>query len=195
PGADAAAEPGQFGAASRQPGQQVAQLRQFHLQLALAGPCPLGEDIQDQLGAVQHTGVEGLLQVAGLGGAEVVVENDQVSAGFGHLPRQFLQLAAADEIRRVRAAAPLGDDAYRLGPGGADQFLQFQAAVLQRPVARPLEVDDHQKRPLDEPITPSAVIHTSLQLYSGGCAGGPSSRRAASTSAAVMAINSSRPGW
>ena len=55
-GADAAAQPRHLGAPAGEPRQQVVQLRQFHLKLALAGARAAGEDIQDELGAVDDRG-------------------------------------------------------------------------------------------------------------------------------------------
>ena len=76
--ADAAAQPGELGAASPQPRQQVVQLGQFHLQLALPAASSAGKNIQNQLGAVNHLQVQFALQIAQLRGREVVIEDDQV---------------------------------------------------------------------------------------------------------------------
>ena len=53
-GADAAAEPRHGGAAPGQARKHVAKLRQFHLQPALARARAAREDIEDQLGPVDH---------------------------------------------------------------------------------------------------------------------------------------------
>ena len=45
----------------------MAQLGQLHLQLALEGARPLGEDVKDQTGAVQHATLEVALKITLLG--------------------------------------------------------------------------------------------------------------------------------
>ena len=55
--ADAAAQPRHLHAVPGQPRQQVVQLRQLHLQPAFAGARARGEDIEDELGAVDDLGI------------------------------------------------------------------------------------------------------------------------------------------
>ncbi len=63
-GADAAAELRHLDAASRKPRQQVLQLRQFDLELAFAGAGVAREDVEDELGSIDHPHVELAFQVA-----------------------------------------------------------------------------------------------------------------------------------
>ena len=53
-GADGALLPLQMGPHAHQAGEQILILGQLHLEPALPGAGPLGEDVQDQGGAVQH---------------------------------------------------------------------------------------------------------------------------------------------
>ena len=94
-GADAAAQPRHLHAVAGEARQQVVQLRQFHLQAAFAGAGARGEDIEDELGAVDDLGIEGLFQVALLGGGQVVVEDDDVGgAGLARPRRSSSDFAA-----------------------------------------------------------------------------------------------------
>ena len=68
-GSDAAAQAGHRRAMSGQARQQVVELREFDLQLAFPGPRAAGEDIEDQLGAVEDFTVERLFEIALLGAA------------------------------------------------------------------------------------------------------------------------------
>ena len=61
--ADAAAQARQPVAAADQPRQQVLQLRQLDLQLALAGPRPPREDVEDELGAIDRPSARGAIQI------------------------------------------------------------------------------------------------------------------------------------
>jgi hypothetical protein len=66
--ADAALLALQVGPAAHQPRGHVLQLGQLDLQLALVGPRPLGEDIEDQPGAIEHPALQHALEVALLEG-------------------------------------------------------------------------------------------------------------------------------
>ena len=74
--AAAAGLAGQVGPGAGQAGQAVFILRQFHLQHAFAGLGVLGEDIQDQRGAVDdvHVGPQALFQLAQVARGQLVVE-------------------------------------------------------------------------------------------------------------------------
>ncbi|MNO87938.1 hypothetical protein D3C76_793720 [compost metagenome] len=74
------------------------ELGQLHLQLALVGTGALGEDVQDQPGAVQNTAFERALQVTLLAGREGVIEDDQLDLLGADQVVEFLDLAAADQV-------------------------------------------------------------------------------------------------
>ena len=118
--ADAAAELRHLHTASRQARQQVLQLRQFHLQLAFAGARVAGKDIENELGAVDHSHVERALQVTLLRRRQLVIEDDQVGRTRSDSAFQLFQLSAADEGRRLGSLAPLQEfaDDGRSGAGG-----------------------------------------------------------------------------
>ena len=62
----------------------VAELRELDLGLALLGLRVLGEDVEDQPGAVDRLDLELVLEVAQLAGREVAVEDHRVGAGGLH---------------------------------------------------------------------------------------------------------------
>ena len=64
PRADAAAQPLEVGPLPDQPRQQVRELRQLDLQLALRRARALGEDVEDERGAIDHLDAERLGEVA-----------------------------------------------------------------------------------------------------------------------------------
>ena len=87
-GADAAAAghpaaglPGQRLTPAAQPRQQVLQLRQLDLRLALLAAGVLGEDVQDQRGAVDDLHLHHALQRRSWLGGELAVADDGVGAG------------------------------------------------------------------------------------------------------------------
>ena len=59
----------------------VLELRQLDLQLPLGGHRVLGEDVEDQLGAVDHPRPERVLEVALLRRIELVVDEDALGVG------------------------------------------------------------------------------------------------------------------
>ena len=65
-------------AAAGQPGQQVLQLRELDLPLALARPRAPGKNIEDELSAIDHLAIDPLFDVTELGGGQLVVENHHV---------------------------------------------------------------------------------------------------------------------
>ena len=125
PGADASPLPGEDVAKTGQPGQQVPLLGQFHLELALAGAGPLGEDVQDQHGAVQHRGITGVLDVAQLGRGQLVVKDHHVRLGVLAEEGQFRQPPGADAGGDIHVGALLHHPSDDLGSGGGRQLLQL----------------------------------------------------------------------
>src|SRR5437763_560727 len=63
-GPDAAAELRHFRAAPGEARQHVFELRQFHLQLAFAGAGMGGENVEDQLGSVDHAHINNFFDIA-----------------------------------------------------------------------------------------------------------------------------------
>ena len=146
--------PGQRRTPAAEPGNQVVQLGELDLRLALLGPGVLGEDVQDQRGPVDDLDPQPLLQVAQLAGGQLAVTDDGVRAGGLDDLDQLLDLAGADVGRAVRVAAALhqrvehdrpgrlGEPGQlghrRLGVGGGaagpdadqDDLLELQLAVF-----------------------------------------------------------------
>ena len=75
----------------------------------------LGEDVEDQRGAVDDLDLDGLLQRVELSGGQLAVADDGVGAGGHDDVAQFLGLARADVGRRVGLVAPLHHALEHLG--------------------------------------------------------------------------------
>ncbi len=110
----------------------MPQLRQLDLQLALVAVRTLGEDIQDQAGTVDHPALQEPFQVALLARAQRMVDEDQVgTAGVGR-SLDLVQLAAADQGRRIRSVQARSDRRGDAGPSRAGQITEFfQHIVFQ----------------------------------------------------------------
>ena len=124
-GADAAAQLRHLDSAPAQPGQHVLQLRQFHLQLAFPGARMFRENVEDELGAVDHPGVDQLLDVALLRSGEVVIEQKQIGGDRSGGARDLFQLAASDQGGRIGTVAVLQKFADDLGARADRQRAQF----------------------------------------------------------------------
>ena len=129
PGADPAAEPLQVRPQAAHPRQVVLELGQLHLQLSLGRVGVVGEDVEDDGGAVDHGHAQRRLQVALLARRQLVVAGDQVGAALGQHPLQLAQLPAPQVAVRVGPVAalhqlPLGGDARR-----AQELLQLRQRV------------------------------------------------------------------
>lgn len=94
--ADATLVPGEVGPHALEAGHGVLELGEFDLELGLVGAGAGGEDVEDDLGAVDDLDLEGLFEVAGLGGSEIVVEEGEVGlVGLDELA-ELVDLAGAD---------------------------------------------------------------------------------------------------
>ena len=124
-GADAAAQLRHLDSAPAQPGQHVLQLRQLHLQLAFPGTRMFREDVEDQLSAVDHAGVDQFLDVALLRSREVVIEQQQIGGDRSGGARDLFQLAASDQGGGIGAVAVLQKFPDDLGAGTDGQGAQL----------------------------------------------------------------------
>ena len=117
-----------------QAGQEVLVLRKLNLELAFACARPLGEDVEDEAAAVQHTHAQLFAQHTHLAGRELVVEYGQVALRVGYQLLELGDLSAADKAARVGRGALLeqGADnfaARRLDQGGELLHALFGGAL------------------------------------------------------------------
>ena len=150
PGTDAAALPGQAGAHTGKPGQQILVLGKLHLEPTFLGLCPLGENIQNQGAAVDDRHADDLLQCPDISGGQLVVKNHH--GGLGSLSQHpdLLSLALADEAVGIRSMPVLEHFAGAEASGGFQQILQFLQGFLRGGLflGKAVRVQSHQHRPL-----------------------------------------------
>ena len=85
------------------------QAREFDLELAFMAARARCENFEDERGAVEDFDAQVPLQIALLGRAERLVEDDTLRAVFGHDQLDLVGLAGADKQRRIGGTAT-GDD-------------------------------------------------------------------------------------
>src|SRR5690606_29886893 len=110
--------------------QEVLQLRELDLGLALGALGVLREDVEDQRRAVDDLDVDGLLQGDQLAGRELAVADHRVGAERLDDVLELADLAGADEGARVGPNAALDEAVDDLGPGGLGQRGELGHGVL-----------------------------------------------------------------
>ena len=92
----------------------------------------LGENVENERGAVQHLAIEDAFEVAALRGGQFVVEDDGVHVIATALLREFVRLAGADEGAgngRIHFLSAIADD-FASGSGGQlGKFVEGFACV------------------------------------------------------------------
>ncbi len=134
PGPDAAVDPPgaealEVGPQAAHPGEVVLELRELDLQLALGRVGMVGEDVEDDRGAVDHRHVQFRLEVALLPRRELVVAGDQVRPATLDLALQLGELAAAEVAVGVGLRPHLHELAGDRHAGGPQQFLELDERV------------------------------------------------------------------
>ena len=168
---------GELATPAAQPLLHVAELGQLDLGLALRRLRVLGEDVEDQRGAVDDLDLEAVLEVPQLAGLELAVADDGVGAGGLHDLLESVDLAAADVRRRVGLVAPLVDRLQHLRAG------RSRRAVRARPWSSP------RPRPYPPVQTPTRTTRSrrswrySTSLMSSSSVDRPATRRRAWRSA------------
>src|SRR5262249_49060243 len=86
-------------------------LEPHHLDLQPRGARPgvATEDLEDDRGPIHDLGAGGLLEVARLRRADLVIHEDQIRRAALDHARQLLALTGSDHRSRIERVAPLGD--------------------------------------------------------------------------------------
>ena len=130
--------------AAHQARRQVLELRQLDLELALARARALPEDLQDQLGAVEHAAAELPFEVALLGAGQLMVEDHARGVERARGLADLAHLAAAGEVLRVRPAAPAGDERVPFRTRTLGQALEFADRFVEA-VGTEIEADQDRR--------------------------------------------------
>jgi hypothetical protein len=109
----------------------MLELREFNLQLPFPRPGALGEDIEDQRGAIQDFAFKDLFQVAALSRRKFVIENDGVDIVLATGDGELIGLAFTNESSRDGRFQLLPSIAHDVGSGRAGQLAQFVERFLQ----------------------------------------------------------------
>src|SRR5690606_20959004 len=127
PAADLA---GQVATPASEPGQQVLELGELDLGLALAALGVLGEDVEDQRGPVDDLDLDDLLEPAELARGELAVTDHGVGTGGRHDVGQLLSLTRADVRGGVGPVTALDQTVEDDGARGLGEELELAQRVL-----------------------------------------------------------------
>jgi hypothetical protein len=105
--ADTAHQARHGGPLAEQARQDVLELRQFHLDLAVESMGATGEDVENQLAAVDHLEVGELGDGADLGWREVLIEDEQGGPELQRLDHHFLDLPLSHQVPGIDLARAL----------------------------------------------------------------------------------------
>ena len=129
-GADAAAEALEVLPHAAHPRQVVLELGELDLELALGADGVLGEDVEDQLRAVDDPRRERVLERPLLRRVELVVDDEHVGAAVGVQRLQLLELPLADVGLLIGPVALLDELLDRLDERRPRELAQLAELVL-----------------------------------------------------------------
>ena len=115
--ADAACEPAHGGVLIDEFGEIVFELSEFDLELAIDGFGALGEDVEDELCAIEDFMGEDLRDDALLIRGEFAVEDDEFGVVVEGVELDLLEFPRTDEAFGIGRAAALFDDAHDVDAG------------------------------------------------------------------------------
>ena len=110
--------------------QVVLELCELDLELALGAAGMLGEDVEDQLRAVDDARRQRVLEVALLARIELVVDEERLGSSVRELGLELPELPLADIAALVGPRTALDQLAHRLDAGGTRKLTQLVELVL-----------------------------------------------------------------
>jgi len=133
----------------RQAWQRVLHPREFHLQARLLGLGPLGENIQNDLFAINHAQVGKFFPLALLRGCQPVVDDDHVAFMGAGKCRNLRSLAGAAEEFLVHLPAARQHRLRHLDVEGAHQLPELLEQGTGFLGFARVEIKPHQQRAFD----------------------------------------------
>ena len=118
------------------------------MQLAFVAARALGEDVEDQLAAVDDADFEGVFQIALLRRRQILINNDQVGVMLLQPGANIIDLTAANQSRRRDAAHLLGILVHHQRAGSLGEPLKlFQTIIDRQLVVARRQTDADQNGP------------------------------------------------
>lgn len=116
---------------SGQSRQKIPKLSQLHLNLAFTGMRASGENIQNELCAIDDLEIRHLGNGAGLRRREILVEDHQVGSFLKRAHHHFFEFSLPEQIPLISLVSALCNSVKYADPGGFGQLVQlFQMLLL-----------------------------------------------------------------
>jgi hypothetical protein len=112
------------------PREVVLELGELDLELAFGAAGVLGEDVEDQLGAIDDARRQRILEVALLGRVELVIDQEGLGSGFRELRLQLPELPFPHVAALVGSRTALDQLTDGLHSGGTRKLTQLIELVL-----------------------------------------------------------------
>jgi hypothetical protein len=128
--ADPASQSRQARAVPREAWQQIAKLCEFDLDLSFTAVGSPGEDVEDQLSAVDDFDIREFSNRPGLGRREVLIEDQKIGSLLQSPHEDILEFSAAQEKALMTGRDPLDDAVDNCSFCGGRQFGEFDQAVF-----------------------------------------------------------------
>ena len=129
----------------------------------------LREDVEDQLRAIDDLAIEALVQLAQLRRRQLVVEDDEIGVGFRRGLRQHVDLAAAEEGRRIRPGTILQHPQDDAGAGRLREAAQLFERMFRVHSSRAAGHQTDERCPLHQHRTRFTHCHfdssTEIRTY------------------------------
>src|SRR5690606_14981388 len=113
-----------------QPRQQVLELGELYLSLALAALRMLAEDVQDDGGAIDDLDAHNVLERTPLAGRQLRVGHNRVRSERGNQARKLLRLALAEVRARVGVRTALQQPVEHHGTRGLGESGELSQRIL-----------------------------------------------------------------
>ena len=114
------------------------------MNLSVAALGALREDVEDQLGAVEHLQLGRFGDGVELSRCQIAIEDDQLGAVLQTAQIELLELAAADQRARVQLLAALQNRVEDGHSGRARELLQLFERFLRRLTCAGRHPDQHR---------------------------------------------------
>jgi hypothetical protein len=141
--ADAAGEAAHRLAVTREPRQAVAELRELDLEASLSSGRVLGEDVEDELRAVDDALLHQVSDVAHLCGREVLVEDHQARSPLPGAHDQIPKLSLTDQVARIGLRALLAHRVDDRDSGRARELPHLREAFVRVRISTEGDRDEH----------------------------------------------------
>ncbi len=132
---------------SAQPRQQVMKLGKFDLEATFLRARMLGEDVENELCAINDLRAEHRAQITALRGRQLIVKDHRADIIFFHAASQFFRFAFADEGTGIQGCLLADDAVCHIRAGRLRKQREFVERIVDKPFLLPAKLHAYQQHP------------------------------------------------